>query len=75
MSKLDKTKKIIDLLKSIIITLLVVLFGMVSYSFINIDKLSTLQLIIIGVAIIFNIIVLSIIGKVIIRKVNELEEL
>ena len=75
MSKLDKTKTIIDLLKSIIITLLVVLFGMVSYSFINIDKLSTLQLIIIGVAIISNIIVLSIIGKVIIRKVNELEEL
>lgn len=75
MSKLDKTKTIIDLLKSIIITLLVVLFGMVSYSFINIDKLSMLQLIIIVVAIIFNVIVLSMIGKVIIRKVNRLEEL
>lgn len=75
MSKLDKTKTIIDLLKSIIITLIVGLFGMASYGFININKLEYIQLVIIGIAIISDIIILAIVGKIIIRKINDLEEL
>lgn len=75
MSKLDKTKTIIDLLKSIIITLIVGLFGMASYGFINIEKLGSTQLIIIGIAILSDIIILTIVGKIIIKKINDLEEL
>lgn len=75
MSKLDKTKTIIDLLKSIIITLIVGLFGMISYVFINIDILTLKQIILIGVAIVFDIIVLTYLTNLIVKKINELEEL
>jgi hypothetical protein len=75
LSKLDKAKTIIDLLKSIIITLLVGLFGMVSYVFINIDGLTFKQIILIAVAVVSDIIVLAYLTNLIVKKINELEEL
>lgn len=74
MGKLEKVKTIIDLLKSLIITLIVGLFGMVSYGFININHLNTLQWLFITLAIIFDIVILIAVSKII-RKVNELEDL
>jgi hypothetical protein len=75
MSKLDKKKTIIDFLKSIIITLIVGLFGMISYVFINVDVLTIKQLILITLAIVFDIIALSLIVKAIVTQINDLEDL
>jgi hypothetical protein len=75
MSKLDKTKTIIDVLKTIAITLLVALFGMLSYAFIHSHTLDKSHFIGLGIAIIANVIALVIIAKVMAQHINELEEL
>jgi hypothetical protein len=75
MSKLDKTKVYIDFLKSIIITLFVGLFGMASYLVINIETISSLQAIITTIGIVLDIMVLLVLVKITIKKINALEEL
>jgi hypothetical protein len=75
MSKLEKTKTILDYLKSILLTFIVGLFGIASYTFIHIDTLSIAQMVIIGVTAILDIIILTILVKFIIKKLDELEKL
>lgn len=75
MSKLDKAKTIIDFLKSIIITLLVGLFGMISFVFLNINTLILAQVAIIVLAILLDIIVLVILTIKALEQIEKIEEL
>lgn len=75
MSKLDKAKTIIDFLKTIIVTLLVGLFGMISFMFLNINTLSIAQIIIIALAIVLDIIVLTVLIIKALEQIKELERL
>lgn len=75
MSKIDKNKTYIDLLKSVLVTLLVALFGMASYLFLNFDNLSFMKSLVVLVAIVTDCIILGFGTKVIIKKINELEDL
>ena len=60
MSRLEKTKALIDFIKSIILALLVGLFGMASYLVINIEKINATQAIITTCGIIIDFVVLLI---------------
>lgn len=75
MSKLEKIKTILDYLKNILLAFIVGLFGIASFTFVNIDTLSVGQMVVISIAVIFDIIVIAILVKFIIKKLNELEEL
>jgi len=75
MSKLEKTKAFIDVLKPIIVTFIIGLFGMFSYVVINIEVIDTTQFAIIIYGIFFNILILSILIRIIFKKINELENL
>jgi len=75
MSKLEKTKVFIDFLKSIIIALIVGLFGMFSYLVINIENINTAQILITATGIILNILVLVSLIRIVFKKINELEDL
>lgn len=75
MSKLEKTKALIDYLKAITIALLIGLFGMISYLVVNIEKLVFIQILLTAIGIFTNMIMLSILIKISIKKINELEDL
>jgi predicted exporter len=75
MSKIDGTKSLIDVLKTITITLLLAFFGMVSYLFVNFDKLSIIKMFVVGVGITITIVVLVIILNTLFKKIKELEKL
>ncbi|ASM38265.1 hypothetical protein CSPARA_0678 [Campylobacter sputorum bv. paraureolyticus LMG 11764] len=70
-----KIKFYIDLLKSVLVTLLVALFGMASYLFLNFDNLSFMKSLVVLVVIVTDCIILGFGTKVIIKKINELEDL
>lgn len=75
MSKLEKTKALIDFLKTIIITLMVGLFGMISYLVVNIEKIVLVQAILTTVGILVNMLILGILIRISLKKINELENL
>lgn len=75
MSKVEKCKSTIDLLKSVLISILVALFGMVGYWFVNMQKITILQSIFLGLGIIVALIAVIIATKFIIKKLNELGDL
>ena len=75
MSKLEKTKALIDYLKAITIALLIGLFGMISYLVVNIENLVFIQILLTAIGIFTNMIMLSILIKISIKKINELEDL
>jgi len=75
MSKLEKIKTQIDFLKSILFTLVVSLFGMLSYIVVNLEKISFGQAIITIIGIVVDLILLFIAIKYTLRKIDELEGL
>lgn len=75
MSRIEKNKTIIDLLKSVLITLLVALFGMASYLFLNFDNLSFVKIMIVFVAIILDCVIMGFGVKILLKKISELENL
>jgi len=75
MSKLEKIKTQIDFLKSILFTLVVSLFGMLSYIVVNLEKISFGQAIITIIGIVIDIILLFIAIKYTLKKIDELEDL
>jgi hypothetical protein len=75
MSKLDKVKTYIDLLKSFLLALFLGLLGMGSYLFINAGSMNIIQLAVIVIAIIGDIVVLTYGIRTLFKKINELEEL
>lgn len=75
MSKLEKTKALIDFIKAVIIALLVGLFGMMSYLVVNLEKITSNQAIMTTVGIIIDLIILAVFTRVILKKINELEKL
>ncbi len=74
MSKKEYIKSVLDFYKSILITLLVGLFGLVSYAFTNSENLSLIKLSMIVFAIVFIFISLYYLYKAIAYKLNELKK-
>lgn len=75
MSKTERIKELLGFVKSIIIALLVAIFGMSSYLFLNFDKIHFIRIAIVTVVIILTIMVIGILIKILFKKLKELEDL
>ncbi len=75
MSKLEKIKTLIDFLKTIIITLIVGLFGMISFLVVNIEKITSIQATLTLTGVIFDLLILVLMIKFTLKKINDLERL
>lgn len=75
MSKKDEIIAILDGIKTLIVTFLSALFGVLGYSVINYDKLVTFQAIVIAIATISLLLIVSILLKIYIKKAKQLRDL
>lgn len=75
MSKKEKTDKLIDAYKSLLSILVVSLFGMIAFLFINVENLSNLKIITLICGIIVVLVAIGIVVWQYIRNLNELEEM
>jgi len=74
MSKLDSVKSKIDFLK-MFITALTIMFFLMFFLSMSINKLSEAQWVIFIVVIVFDVVALAILGKMIMKEINKLEDL
>lgn len=75
MSKKDEIIAILDGIKTLIVTFLSALFGVLGYSVINYDKFVTFQAIVIAIATISLLLIVSILLKIYIKKAKQLRDL
>ncbi len=75
MSKEKKIEKIIDTYKSMLSILVVSLFGMIAYLFVNVDSMSSLKIAILIGGIVLGCVAISIGVWLYIRNLNELEKI
>lgn len=75
MSKEKKIEKIIDTYKSMLSILVVSLFGMIAYLFVNVDSMSSLKIAILIGGIVLDCVAIGIGVWLYIRNLNELEKL
>lgn len=75
MSKKEEILTILDGIKTLIVTFLSALFGVLGYSVINYDKLVTFQAIVIAIATISLLLIVSILLKIYIKKAKQLRDL
>lgn len=75
MGKLERIKAILDLYKTLLPVLLVALFGMIAFLFVNIDNISNFKLAVISVGIVLNCV--AIVGIIwhYMNNLNRLEDL
>ncbi len=74
MSKQEYIESVLDFYKSVLITLIVGLFGLIGYAFTNSEKLSFIKFCMIIFAIIFIFISLYYLYQGIVYKLNELKK-
>ncbi len=74
MSKKERIKTTLDLLKSLLIAFLVGLFGIISYTFVHFEELTKTKVGLILIALILVVLFISAIIKLIIKKLDELEK-
>lgn len=75
MGKLERIKAIIDLYKTLLPVLLVALFGMIAFLFVNSDNLSNFKLAVIIVGIVLNCVAMSAMIWHYIINLNRMEDL
>lgn len=75
MSKKEKTDKLIDAYKNLLSILIVALFGMVAFLFINADNLSALKTSVLVCGIVFMLIIVGIVVWQYIKNLNRLGEM
>ena len=75
MSKKEKTDKLIDAYKNLLSILIVALFGMVAFLFINADNLSALKISVLVCGIVFMLIIVGIVVWQYIKNLNRLGEM
>ncbi len=75
MSQKERINKILDYLKSAINGVVLMLVGMVSYVFIHFEELNTIKVILISVTSTCLIILLGMLLKTVIKKLDELGDL
>ena len=75
MSKEKKVEKIIDTYKSLLSILIISLFGMIAYLFVNVDSMSFLKLAILIGGIAFCCVAIGIGVWLYVKNLNELEKL
>lgn len=73
--KVEAIKAMIDIFKNILTIFLVGFFGMVSYIFVNIEKISLIKFLILAVGVLFVGIIIIFCAKILLKKIKELEEL
>lgn len=75
MSKKERLDKILEYLKSLINGLSIVLIGLISYTFINFEKINTARLLLLSLAFVVTIVLIGIFVRILIKKLDELEKL
>lgn len=75
MSKKEKTDKLIDAYKNLLSILIVALFGMVAFLFVNADNLSALKISVLVCGIVFMLIIVGIVVWQYIKNLNRLGEM
>lgn len=75
MSKKEKVNKILDSLKALIGGLLIALTGMISYLFVNFEKLPSIKIVVILIGCSILSVGTLFFSKIFIKYLNELEEL
>ncbi len=75
MGKLERIKAIIDLYKTLLPVLLVALFGMIAFLFVNSDSLSNFKIAVIGIGIELDFIVMTGMVWHYIINIDKLEDL
>ncbi|CAM2929228.1 hypothetical protein HEBU111660_06770 [Helicobacter burdigaliensis] len=75
MSKKDKIKLEIDILKALILAFLTAIFGIFGYSVLNYNRIDWVQGAFIALGIIFSCLVLYILGKRVYKILKQIEEL
>ncbi len=75
MSKKERIKSMFDLLKSLLMAFLFGVFGIISYAFIHAKELNAIELVVILFAALINMLIISVIAKNIIYKLDELERI
>ena len=75
MSKVEKCKAMLDYLKTFLVTLLVGLFGMVSYLFLHFDSLSGWQIFFMICGVVLDCVAIGFGFRVALKKMNELGDL
>ena len=75
MGKLERIKAIIDLYKTLLPVLLVALFGMFAFLFVNSDNLSNFKIVVIGIGIELDFIVMAGMVWHYIINIDKLEDL
>lgn len=74
MSREKKLEKIIDVYRSLLSIVIVALFGLVGFLFVNADSMSFLQICVVAVAIGLDVIAIGVILWFYVKYLNELEE-
>lgn len=75
MPKIDKVKSIISFIEKLIIALILALFGIISFLFVNALKLSIIQFILAGLGLVILVVVLFILFIFLMKKFKELGDL
>lgn len=75
MSKKERIKTEIDVLKALILAFLTAIFGVCGFAFINYQKINIFQGIVIAVGILSLFCILYILLKRVIKNLNQLEEI
>lgn len=73
MSKSKKIEKIIDTYKNLLSILIVALFGMVAFLFVNADIMSIFKIVLLVLGIIFDCIIIAIVVWQYVKNLNILE--
>lgn len=75
MAKIDEVKIIIGILEKVLITFLIGLFSMISYLFINIEKLDLIKMIFLSVGIIAILFIIGYFTMLLLKRTRELKDL
>ncbi len=74
MSKKDRIKAMLDILKSLLLTFLMALFGVFGYTFVHIEALSTTKILFLALSISVVAIIIAFIINGIVAYLNKLEK-
>lgn len=73
--KLEAIKMLIDMIKNALMALIVAIFGMASYLFVNIEKLTNLRILLVIASILLIGIIVIFCVTMLFKKIKEVEEL
>ncbi len=75
MSKKERLNKVLDYLKNLINGLSIILIGLISYTFVNFEKIDGIRLFLISLSFVGTIILIGIFVRILLKKLDELEKL